>query len=134
MPAVTFSNNPVAITWPITRGDDETLPLQFADPGGYTITRGSDGYETATVSDPFDLTGRTYSGSVSATRGGTVLTTLAVTVTSAATGELTLALSDAQTDALTGARYVFDLVENAGTSSETTVIVGTLLVSGRATA
>lgn len=134
MPAVTFSNNPVAITWPITRGDDETLPLQFADPGGYTITRGSDGYETATVSDPFDLTGRTYSGSVSATRGGTVVTTLTVTVTSAATGELTLALSDTQTDALTGARYVFDLVENAGTSSETTVVVGTLLVSGRATA
>lgn len=134
MPAVTFSNNPVAITWPITRGDDESLPLQFADPGGYTITRGSDGYETATVSDPFDLTGRTYSGSVSATRGGTVLTTLTVTVTSAATGELTLALSDTQTDALTGARYVFDLVENPGTSSETTVVVGTLLVSGRATA
>lgn len=134
MPAVTFSNNPVAITWPITRGDDESLPLQFADPGGYTITRGSDGYETATVSDPFDLTGRTYSGSVSATRGGAVVTTLTVTVTSAATGELTLALSDTQTDALTGARYVFDLVENAGTSSETTVVVGTLLVSGRATA
>lgn len=134
MPAVAFNNTPVEITWPIVRGDDENLPLQFADPGGYTITRGSDGYETATISDPFDLTGRTYSGSVARTRGGSAVTTLTVTVTSAANGQLTLSLSDTQTDALTEPSYIFDLVENPGTSSETTLIIGKLRVSGRATA
>lgn len=134
MPAVTFNNAPVALTWPITRGDDESLPIAFANPGGYTITRGSDGFETVTVSDPVVLTGRTYTLSVAATRGGTVLFTGAVDTTDAADGELVLSFTDSQTDQLTGSRYVFDLVENPNTSSENTIIVGTLLVSGRATA
>ena len=134
MPAVTFNNAPVALTWPITRGDDETLPIAFANPGGYTITRGSDGFETVTVSDPVVLTGRTYTLSVAATRGGTVLFTGSVDTTDAADGELVLSFTDAQTDQLTGSRYVFDLVEQPNTSSENTIIVGTLLVSGRATA
>ena len=134
MPAVTFNNKPVALTWPITRGDDETLPIVIANPSGYTITRGSDGFETVTVSDPVVLTGRSYTLSVAATRGGTVLFTGAVDTSGAATGDLVLSFTDAQTDQLTGSRYVFDLVEQPGTSSENTIIVGTLLVSGRATA
>jgi hypothetical protein len=134
MPAVAFNSTPVEITWPIVRGDDENLPLVIANPGGYTITRGSDGYETASVSSPFGLSGRTYSGSVARTRGGTAVTTLTVTIDSAANGQLTLSLSDTQTDALTESSYIFDLVENAGTSSETTLIIGKLRVSGRATA
>jgi hypothetical protein len=71
---------------------------------------------------------------VSTTRGAATATaTPTVTVTSAATGKIAWSMTDTQTDALTASRYVWDLVENAGTSSERTIIVGTLLVSGRAT-
>ena len=134
MPALTYSNTPVTITWPVTRGDDESLPLAFANPGGYTITRGSDGFETVVVSDPIDLSGRTFTFSVSPSRGATPLFAGAVDTSDAADGELTLSLTDAQTDQLTAGVYVFDLVEQPGTSSENTIIVGLIRPSGRATA
>ena len=134
MPALTYTNSPVTITWPVTRGDDESLPLAFANPGGYTITRGLDGFETVTVSSPIDLSGRTFTFSVSPTKGATPLFTGSVDTSDAATGELVLSLTDTQTDQLTASSYVFDLVEQPGTSSENTIIVGLIRPSGRATA
>lgn len=113
--------------------------------GGIPIRRGDDvsrvwevyssfaGFQGDTVTTPVDLTGRTYTSSISLARGSAVVVTPTVTVTDAANGLITWALTDTQTDALTQARYVFDIIENPGSSSERTIIEGTLAVSGRAT-
>lgn len=124
MPAMTVNAAPGAVTLPIVRGDDPSFTIAL-----YT-TYISEGHASNVV---LDVTGRTYASKVAATRGGAVVATPTVTVTSAATGKISWAMTDTDTDALTGSRYVWDLVENAGTSSERTIIVGTLNVSGRAT-
>ena len=110
---------------PIKRGDDVSRLFEF-----FSSYAGFDG-DTTTVE--LDITGRTYASSIATTQGGTVVVQPTVTVTSAATGKITWALTDTQTDALTARTYFFDVIENAGTSSERTVIEGTLAVSGRAT-
>ena len=116
---------PAAVTLPIVRGDDPSFTIAL-----YT-TYVSEGHASNVA---LDITGRTYASKVSATKGAaTTVATPTVTVTSAATGKIAWSMTDSQTDALTASRYVWDLVENAGTSSERTIIVGTLLVSGRAT-
>ena len=124
MPAVNFDNEPAYTRWPVTRGDDENMGLQFlttyvgvADPGNV----------------PLDITGRTYTSSVATGKGGTVVATPTVTVDDAALGMLTVSLTDAQTDLLVNATYIWDLVENPGTTSESTLIVGPMPASGRAT-
>jgi len=122
VPSVTVRTGAASVTLPITRGDDNSYPH-----GLYTS------YTSETVNTPLNITGRTYSSSVSTARGGTVVVTPTVTVTNAATGKVLWSLTDTQTDLLTGPRYVWDLIENAGTSSERTLIVGVLNVSGRAT-
>ena len=122
MPAVTVSTGAASVTLPITRGDDVSYPH-----GLYTS------YTSETVNTPLPITGRTYSSSVSTARGGTVVATPTVTVTDAVNGKILWSLTDTQTDLLTEPRYVWDLIENAGTTSERTLIVGVLNVSGRAT-
>jgi len=62
-----------------------------------------------------------------------VVATPTVTVDDASLGMLTVSLTDTQTDALVNATYIWDLVENPGTTSESTLIVGRMTVSGRAT-
>jgi len=124
VPAVNFDSEPAYIRWPVTRGDDENMPLQFFttyvavnDPGN----------------DELDITGRSYASSVATGRGGTVVATPTVTVDDASLGMLTVSLTDTQTDALVNATYIWDLVENPGTTSESTLIVGPMPASGRAT-
>ena len=124
MPSMTVNAAPGAVTLPIVRGDDPSFTIAL-----YT-TYVSEGSGSNVV---LDVTGRTYASKVASSRGGAVVATPTVTVTSAATGKIAWSMTDTQTDLLTGSRYVWDLVENAGTSSERTIIVGTLLVSGRAT-
>ena len=123
MGRLTIKSGPAEVNLPIVRGDDVDYPIAL-----YTA------YTDETTNTELDITGRTYSSSIAATKGGSVVTTATVTVTSAATGKITWSLTDTQTDALTGARYVWDLVENPGTSSERTLIVGQLNMTGRATA
>jgi hypothetical protein len=123
MPRMTVNSGPGAVDLPIVRGDDVSYPIAL-----YTA------YTSESVNTPLDITGRTYSSAIAATKGGAVVATPTVTVTSAATGKITWSLTDTQTDALTAGRYVWDLVENPGTSSERTLIIGTLRITGRATA
>lgn len=133
MPRANFDNDPIDISWPITRGDDESMPLQFAEPGGYTVTT-VNGVETVTVSDPLDITGRTYECVVVATKGGATVVTPTVTVDSAANGQITVSMTDTQTSQLTAARYLWVLRENPATSSTNTIIIGRMPVtSGKAT-
>ena len=56
-----------------------------------------------------------------------------VDTTNAATGRLTLSMTDTQSALLTGARYVWDLVQTGG-STESTLILGSMPVSGRVSA
>ena len=124
MPSVDFDSKPADVRWPVTRGDDETMPLQF-----FTTYIGPD--DAGNV--PLDITGRTYAGKIATGRGGDVIATITYTVDDATTGQVTASISDTITDALPNSIYVWDCVENAGTSNETTLIVGRMHVSGRAT-
>ena len=123
MGRLTIKSGPAEVTLPIVRGDDVDYPIAL-----YTA------YTDETTNTELDITGRTYSSSIAATKGGTAVTTATVTVTDAANGKITWSLTDTQTDALTGPRYVWDLIENPGTSSERTLIIGLLNMTGRATA
>lgn len=123
------------------RADDDG-PAYFT---GIKVKRGDDvsrlfelfssliGYGSDTVTTELNLTGRTYVSSISTTQGGTVVATPTVTVPIPTSGQIVWSLTDTQTDALTGRSYYFDVIENPGTTSERTIIEGTLAVSGRAT-
>ena len=119
-------DGPAHFSLPVVRGDDVTRVFEF-----YSSFAGF-GNDTTTV--PLNLAGRTYSSAIAASKGGPVVTTPTCTVTDAANGLLSWSLTDTQTDALTGGTYVFDIVENAGTTTERTVVLGVLKVTGRATA
>ncbi len=125
MGAVKVNAQPAAVTLPIVRGDDPSFTIAL-----YTTYDG----ENAATNVELDITGRTYSSSVSTTRGASSVTaTPTVTVSDAANGKILWSMTDTQTDALTASTYVWDLIENPGTSSERTIINGTLKVTGRAT-
>jgi hypothetical protein len=112
------------VNLPIVRGDDVSYPIAL-----YT-TYVSEGSPSNVE---LDITGRSYASKVAVSKGGAVVVTPTVTVTNASTGKITWSLTDTDTDLLTDARYVWDLVENPGTNSERTLIVGTLNMVGRAT-
>lgn len=122
MGRLTIRTGPAEVNLPIVRGDDVAYPIAL-----YTA------YTSESVNTPLDITGRTYASKVSTGKGGTVVATPTVTVTSASTGKITWSLTDTDTDALTAPRYTWDLIENPGTTSERTLIVGQLTMSGRAT-
>lgn len=118
-------DGPAYFTHSLVRGDDYSRLYEF-------FTSHIEAGDATTVA--LDITGRTYSGSVAATIGGTVVATPTITVVDAANGQITVAMSDTITDQLTQGRYVFDVIENPGTSSERTVILGLYNMQGRATA
>jgi len=116
-------DGPASFTLTIVRGDDVSRVFEF-----YTA------YTDETTNTELDLTGRTYSSSIAATKGGTAVTTATCTTPTPTNGQVLWVLTDTQTDALTQPRYVFDVVENAGTADERTVILGLINMTGRATA
>lgn len=118
-------DGPAFFTIPVVRGDDVSRLWELFS--SFTGVQG----DTTTVA--LDITGRSYSSSIATTKGGAVVATPTVTVADAANGQITWALTDTQTDALTSPSYVFDIVENAGTTSERTIVLGTIRVTGRAT-
>jgi hypothetical protein len=120
-----IDDGPANLTIPVVRGDDVSRLWEL-----FSSYAGFDG---ATTTVELDITGRTYTSTIAASKGGTSVATPTCTVTNAALGQLTWALTDTQTDALTAARYVFDIVENAGTTTERTIVLGTIVVTGRAT-
>lgn len=128
MPRVPYDGDPVEIPWPVVRGDDEELPLTFAEPGGYTITQLGDGAEDFTVEDPLVITGRSYTCLVVATRGGATVVTPTVTVDDAAAGEITVSMTKEQTAMLTAPRYTWVLRED----DVTLVIANMPVTSGKA--
>lgn len=118
-------DGPAYFTHSLVRGDDYSRLYEFFT----SLEEAGDA-----TTEELDITGRTYSGSIAATLGGTVVATPTITVVDASLGQITVAMTDTQTDALTAARYIFDVIENPGTSSERTVILGLYNMTGRATA
>ncbi len=119
-------DGPAFFTHQLVRGDDYSRLYEL-----FTSLAGVDG---ATTSVELDITGRTYSGSIATTIGGTVVATPTITVVDASLGQIRVTMSDTITDQLTQGRYVFDVIENPGTSSERTLILGQYNMTGRATA
>jgi len=98
----------------LVKGDDYT----------HVVTITSDG------STPIDITGRAYTAMVRRDKAttGTAEATITCTITTAASGILTLTMSDTVTDALNpGYRYYWDLQEVSG-STTTTILAGTVSV------
>lgn len=118
------NDGPAYFTHPLVRGDDYSRLYEF-------FTSHVEAGDATT--EELDITGRTYSGSIATTLGGTVVATPTITVVNAALGQITVAMSDTITDQLTQGRYVFDVIENPGTSFERLVILGLYNMQGRAT-
>lgn len=124
MPSFSFNATPADVRWPVIRGDDPAMPIFFFD----AHTSHGD-----PVDVPRDLTGYTFASRVATGRGGTVVATPTVTVVSAALGQISVSMTDTQTDALANSTYIWDLIQNPGTTTETTLITGRMTVAGRAT-
>lgn len=105
-------------SWLVVRGDDQTRTFQIV----------ADDEVTAV-----DITGRTYTWSISTSLGGTVAATGSATISDATNGYVEIALTDTQTAALTETRYSYDLVEFQG-STETTIVLGNISTTARVTA
>lgn len=118
-------DGPAYFSIKIPRGDDVSRSWEFL-----TDIAGVDG---ATADVPLDISGRTYSSSITVTLGGTPVVHPTCTIPTGTDGLLAWTLTDTDTDALTQPRYVFDVIENPGTAGERTVILGDILMTGRAT-
>jgi hypothetical protein len=104
----------------------------MATPGKRDITfvKGDDYTHVITItsdgSTPIDITGRTYTAMIRRDKEatGTADATITCTLTTPASGILTLTMTDTVTDALTARRYWWDLQEVSGTTT-TTILSGT---------
>ena len=104
--------------WLVVRGDDQSRTFQITEDDGTT---------------PVDLTGRSYTWSIAASLGGTVLLTGSATVSDAANGYVEVVLTDTQTATLTEPIYSYDVVEVDG-SNEATIVIGNIHTTARVTA
>lgn len=82
----------------------------------YTIIRGDDFADTVTISEgepsaPVDVSARTYTAQVRSTPDGTVVATMTIDDTNAATGVIGYSLPDTDTDGMDGA-YVWDFQQD----------------------
>jgi hypothetical protein len=119
VPVFNYTGNPGTLGWEITRGDEETLILAHADlaADSYTITRVV-GVEQVTINSAYDLTGKTFAAAVSVSRGSTVLVTPTCSHNDTG-GELTITISQADSESLPAGFYVWELVETtSGAPSE----------------
>ena len=143
MAVVELGGKPISATWVVHRGttnaDDEVFPVYLVSPvsatdPGFTETRGAYGTRTITVTNPLDVTGSSFSGAITSTRGGQVVGALEWIDTDPTDGIAYLRLPRTTLLTLSTGSYVFDAVRDRGTSYETTFILGSLRVSGRASA
>jgi len=109
---------PAQVPLTFVAGDDEQVRV--------TITSDADGLV------PVDITGRTYTMSIAAAAGSTVLASDAGTVTGAS-GLVVFDFTDTVTAALPTPGCTYDVVEVSG-SSESTLMLGSLTVITRVAA
>jgi len=101
-----------------------------------TIEQGTDFsrtlFLTTDTSTPINIAGRTFSAQIRQMPGGTVATAFTCTVTSAAGGQLTMALSAAATLVVPTSGGKYDLLMNAS-GTYTRLLEGVVTLSPRIT-
>ena len=97
-----------ALKYPITiiQGNDWLFNL--------TISLSVEGVKT-----PVDITTTTFTGIIKTTRSATTSTSMTVTITNAAAGQLTLSLTDAQTAALSLGGLYYQVDKTVGSVTQT---------------
>ena len=97
-----------------------------------TLEQGADFTTTVTVNgsngSPTNLTSYTAAAQLRKSYYSTTANSFTVTVSNAANGELTMAMSAANTANLTPGRYVYDLLITSPTSIKTRVVEGVVTI------
>lgn len=126
MPVFRYTGTAAAFNWSFVRGDTVSLVFPMADlsAGSYT-TEVIEGVTLYTVVDPFDLTGMTFEASIGP-KGGTPVCTPTVSHNSTG-GEITVAIDQATSEALTTGTYTWELVDTTGTDNRQ-LLVGTVRI------
>ena len=97
------------------------------------IDQGSDFLSVITVEDTVgnvvDLTGFTAAGQIRKTYASSAISATFTTSIAAATGQVTLSLTDTETTNLDAGRYVYDLNINSSSGQKTRVVVGQATVT-----
>ena len=126
MPVFRYTGTPAAFNWSFTRGQAVSIVLPMADlaAGSYT-TEVIEGVTLYTVVDPFDLTGMTFESTIGP-KGGTPVCTPVVTHNDTG-GELTLTISQANSEATPAGSYSFELVDMTS-GAKIPILLGTVRV------
>ena len=99
----------------------------------FYIDQGSDFSTTVSLTDSngdiLNLTGYTALAQVRKTYGSTTIAATFTTAIAAATGQLTLSLTDVQTAAMTSGRYVYDVVLTDSSGDKTRVLEGQAILT-----
>lgn len=126
MPVFRYTGTPAAFNWSFTRGQEVSLVFPMADlvDNAYT-TDVIEGVTLYTVVEPFDLTGMTFEAAIG-TKGGTPVCTPVVTHNDTG-GELTLTISQANSEATPAGSYSFELVDMTS-GAKVPILLGTVRV------
>jgi len=93
-----------------------------------TIEQGADFSTTITVNDssgtPQNLTSYTAASQIRKSYYSTTSTSFTISVTDAAAGQITAAMSSSTTANLTPGRYVYDVVMTSPTNTKTRIVEG----------
>lgn len=127
MPVFRFAGAPGVFDWSFTRGQAVSLVFPMADlvDNAYT-TEVIEGVTLYTVVTPFDLTGMTFESAVGP-KGGTAVCTPTITHNNSG-GELTLTITQADSEATPAGRYSFELVDMTS-GSKAPILIGTVYVT-----
>ena len=127
MPVFRYTGTPAAFNWSFTRGQAVSLVFPMADlvDNAYT-TEVIEGVTLYTVVEPFDLTGMTFESAIGP-KGGTPVCTPVITHNDTG-GELTLAISQANSEATPAGSYSFELVDMTS-GAKVPILLGTVTVT-----
>lgn len=127
MPVFRYTGTPGGFDWSFVRGDTVSLVFPMADlvEDAYT-TEVIEGVTLYTVVEPFDLTGMTFDASIGP-KGGTPVCTPTVTHNDTG-GEITIAISQTDSEATPAGRYTWELVDTTGTDYRQ-LLVGTVNIT-----
>ncbi len=127
MPVFRFTGTPGVFNWSFTRGQKVELVLPMADlvADAYD-TEVIEGVTLYTVNEPFDLTGFTFASSIGP-RGGTEMCPVTVTHNDTG-GEITIAISQADSEATPTGSYSWELVDTTS-DSKAPLLIGTVRVN-----
>ena len=110
---ITYTGTTTSTLTGATRGANSTTAIAHASGLTVTYTAGA-----------LNLTGYTTLGQLRKSYGSSTATALTTAVTAAATGDISITMTDTATAALDAGRYQWDLLITSGTGSKTRVVEG----------